>query len=277
MLKLLHLTDLHLVTPGSLLYGLDPQARLQAALADIAAHHGDAAFLLVTGDLAHDGAPAAYASLRAALDGLRLPCHLLLGNHDDRAAFRAAFPAAPVDGDGFVQQVVETRAGAFVLLDTNQPGTDAGLLCERRLAWLASTLAGLRGRPVFLALHHPPLDLGLPAMDAIGLAGRERLAELVRAHGRVRHLFFGHVHRPVHGMWHGVPFSTQRGLNHQVALSLVPPAGFPGNHEPPAYAIALVEEDGVVVHVHDFLDASPRFDLNDAAAARGAVPTPAGA
>jgi 3',5'-cyclic-AMP phosphodiesterase len=215
-MKFIHLTDLHLVPPPRRLYGLDPNARLRAAIADINANHGDAAFVLITGDLAHHGEPAAYEALKDCLRKLALPCHLVIGNHDDRTAFLRAFPAAPVDEGGFVQGVVELGAGVLVLLDTHEPGTHEGRLCERRLAWLDHTLARERGQPVFLAMHHPPLGLALPAMDALALRQQKELAEVLARHGNIRHIFFGHVHRPVHGVWRGIPFSTHRGLNHQV-------------------------------------------------------------
>src|SRR6186713_1052323 len=110
-MKFIHLTDPHLVPPGDRLYGLDPETRLRAAIADIAKTQRDAAFVLVTGDLTHSGKPAAYDLLRRVLDDLTFPYHLLLGNHDDRQAFRDTFPEVPTDDDGFVQSVVETPAG----------------------------------------------------------------------------------------------------------------------------------------------------------------------
>lgn len=57
MLKFIHLTDTHLVTPGQALYGTDPKWRLQRALAAINERHGDSRFMVVTGDLAHWGSP----------------------------------------------------------------------------------------------------------------------------------------------------------------------------------------------------------------------------
>ena len=51
--KFIHITDTHLANPGLKLYGLDPRARLDAAIADINNHHVDAAFAVVTGDLTH--------------------------------------------------------------------------------------------------------------------------------------------------------------------------------------------------------------------------------
>lgn len=262
-MKFIHLTDLHLVPPGQMLYGLDPNARLQAAIADINARHADADFVLITGDLTHDGEPDAYAALKAALDTLPMPYRLLLGNHDVRGAFREIFPTTPVDDNGFVQSVAATPEGTLVMLDTLEAGTHEGHLCEQRLAWLERTLVDLRDEPVLLALHHPPLALAIPTMDTLALKQSRELATLLEQHGNIRQIFFGHVHRPVHGVWRGIPFSTLRGLNHQVAMHTDLQSGIPGSHEPPAYAIVSVDGTTMVIHVHDFLDASPRFDLLD--------------
>jgi 3',5'-cyclic AMP phosphodiesterase CpdA len=272
-MKFIHLTDPHLVPPGEGLYGLDPEARLRAAIADVNKTQRDAAFVLVTGDLTHRGKPAAYGLLERVLGDLTIPCHLLLGNHDDRRAFRDAFPEVATDEHGFVQSIVATAAGPLVLLDTNQPGTSAGWFCERRIAWLDRTLGMLKGEQVMLAMHHPPFDVALPALDAIGLVQKAELGAVLARHP-IRHMFFGHVHRPIHGTWRNIPFSTIRALNHQVALQFEPELSedgrrlVPGSHEPPAYSIVLVDHESIVIHVHDFLDASPRFYLSDPAAQR---------
>lgn len=53
-----------------------------------------------------------------------------------------------------------------------------------------------------------------------------------------------------------------RGLNHQVSLQLDgQPDHLLGNFEPPAYGVALVSEDQIVVHLHDFSDDSTVFDF----------------
>ncbi len=175
----LHFTDPHLPPPGGTVLGGDPAPALAAALADAAERHGPggpmpASFAAFTGDLVRDGEPAAYARLREALEGLPWPVHLLLGNHDDRGAFRDAFPEAPLDEAGFVQQAVPTPAGACLMLDTHAPGRPEGELCARRLRWLTERLAESAG-PVMLFLHHPPLPVGIPAMDGMGLRDADAL------------------------------------------------------------------------------------------------------
>ena len=79
---------------------------------------------------------------------------------------------------------------------------------------------------------------------------------------QIRHLFFGHLHRPIAGSWLGIPMSTVRSMNHQTAFSLEDGPSIPGSFEPPAYCVVLIEADRVVVHFHDFLDQSPRFFLD---------------
>jgi 3',5'-cyclic AMP phosphodiesterase CpdA len=260
--KFIHLTDTHLVPPGQLLYGSDPLLRVLAAVRSIAAEHGDAQFCLVTGDLAHLGEPAAYRALQDALSALAMPVHLLIGNHDDRTAFRERFALTPVDPMGFVQQALPFEHGQMLMLDTNEPGVSFGVYCQRRLDWLQARLEQSGEAPLWIAMHHPPFDVGLPSMDAIGLRDAEAFARVLEPHRRrVRHLFFGHVHRPISGSWHGIPFSTLRATNHQVALDLRRADAIPGSFEPPAYAVVLIDPWQTLVHTHDFLDDSQRVDL----------------
>lgn len=261
-MKLIHLTDTHLVEPGGRIYGLDPLQRLRRAVASINAEHADAALCIVTGDLAHFGEPAAYAALGEALAGLGVPVHLALGNHDNRVHFRAAFPGAPIDADGFVQFAIDSPVGRLLVLDTNEPGVPHGVYCERRAAWLAATLAERPQDPAWLFMHHPPFAIGIPTMDRIGLLDPALFAGALEPHrSRVRQLFFGHVHRPIAGSWRGIPISTVRGTCHQVALEFGARTRILGSHEPPAYAVVLAECDGAIVHLHDYEDRSERFDL----------------
>jgi 3',5'-cyclic-AMP phosphodiesterase len=264
-MKLIHLTDTHLVAPGERLYGLDPQARLDACIDDINRQHADAELVVITGDLTHFGDPAAFACLRTSLARLRPPVRLLPGNHDTRDVFRATFPQAPFDTRcEALQSVLDNEQGRFLFLDTTQAGTHAGWFDEARQDWLVDRLREVDGRPVFLFMHHPPFPVGLPAMDAIGLVQADALSSrLTPWLPQIRHIFFGHVHRPISGSWRGVPFSTLRATNHQVALDFHSADAVPGSHEPPAYAVVLIRADQVLVHTHDFLDVSPRFSLSD--------------
>lgn len=266
MLKFVHLTDTHMVPAPRAIYTLEPRNRLRRAVDDINTLLPDAAFVVVTGDLAHLGEPAAYNELRAILGRLTMPYHLLIGNHDSRAAFLSAFPETACDENGFVQYVVETPLADCVILDSVVDGDHGGLLCERRLAWLDRVLADRAGRDLLLFVHHPPFDIGLPPLDCIRLVNGDALAPRLAAHGRVRHIFFGHAHRAISGSWRGIPVSTLPATVHQAELQFRERVLSPGNHEPPAWGLVFADTDSLIVHTHFYMDDSPRFimDYQDA-------------
>lgn len=262
MLRFIHLTDTHLVTPGQALYGTDPAWRLERAVEAITAQQPDAAFVVLTGDLAHAGEPAAYAALGERLARLPMPVRLVIGNHDDRRAFCDTFRDTPVTPDGHVQYAFDAGGLRHLVLDSHEPGVPWGVFCARRASWLADELARDGHRPVHLYLHHPPCAVGIPAMDRIALRDTGPLREALMPHRlRLRHLFCGHLHRPLAGSWMGIPLSTVRGTNHQVALRLDDTARVAGCHEPPQFGVVLADDESTLVHLHDFADASARFDL----------------
>lgn len=257
-MKIIQITDIHLVPSGERLFDSDPAERLEVCLRDIVAHHSDADLCVLTGDLAHHGQRSAYQRLREALKVLPMPVRLLIGNHDDRGEFRKVFPEAPIDDSGFIQSSLDTPAGRFLFLDTNQSDSHAGLYCEARKAWLTARLQEAGDRPVYLFMHHHPFPVHLRSVDDIMLEDGTALGKLLEEHN-VRHLFFGHIHRPVAGNWRNIPFSSLRGLNHQTWLDFNLKHGIACSMEPPAYAIAFVDDGAVVVHTHDFLDRSPKY------------------
>ena len=59
-MKIIQITDIHLVERGHRLHGLDPIQRFETCIADINAKNADADLCVVTGDLTHNGTIGAY-------------------------------------------------------------------------------------------------------------------------------------------------------------------------------------------------------------------------
>lgn len=194
------ITDLHLKTEsGSLLWGVDVDAGLNAVLAHIRNRDPAPDFVVVTGDLTGDE-PQAYPRIAQCLETLGTPVYCLPGNHDFPAAMEAALRR------GLVQRVRYLAAGRWqlVLLDSSFPGAPVGHLATRELALLDSVLASAAERPTVVCLHHQPLPVGTGWLDTMAVANSAALLAVLARYSQVRALVFGHIHGAFQGCWRHV-------------------------------------------------------------------------
>ncbi len=247
------ITDPHVRRPGDRLAGrVDTPGFLERAVARLNALVPRPDFLLVTGDLVDAGSEAEYAVLRDQLRPLEMPSYLALGNHDGREAFRASFPDLgywPADG-AFVQYALELGALRVLVLDTLDQGRSSGALCRVRLDWLADRLAEDRRTPTVVAMHHPPVPVGMPGMDGVRLLeGAERLAALLQASPNVERILAGHLHRAVTVRFAGTVLDVMPGSAHQVHHDAEGTAPLSLILEPPMLQLhRLLPGSGLVSH-----------------------------
>ncbi|MEW2312346.1 phosphodiesterase [Streptomyces sp. NPDC006864] len=211
--------------------------------------------VIVTGDLTHDGSPNQYRQFERLLDRAQVPVLLVKGNHDRDEGIRAAAlhpravgPAAP---EGAFQYVANLGGLRVVVCDTTVPGEHWGLLDGERLAWLCETLAAEPGRPTVVAMHHPPIEVGIPYLDEIGLLNRAKVAEVIAAAPQVLGVLAGHVHRTVSGRIGTAQVVTAPSTYRACAFRLSPGYGA-YTTEPPGFAVHSVDlagETGVVSHL----------------------------
>jgi len=255
------ISDLHIKRPGALAYKrVDTAAYLARCVERLNALDPRPDAVIVTGDLVDQGEPEQYAHLKALLAPLAMPYYLLVGNHDDRAALRAAFNDREElhAGGEFVQYARDIGELRLIALDSMVPGQSAGLLCDARLAWLETQLEAAGGKPAIVALHHPPFASGIGHMDALRLepASADRLKALVARYPNVERVMCGHVHRPMFVRFGGTIASAVPAPAHQVALDLRDDASSAFMMEPPAFALHRYDSaNGVVTH-HAYVDAA---------------------
>jgi 3',5'-cyclic-AMP phosphodiesterase len=184
--------------------------------------------VLVTGDLADNASAAEYDRFRELVAPLPMPVHVLPGNHDRELDWPGPHS---VDCDGI----------RVVLCDTAIPGRDDGHL---DVDWLAGELAD--GAPAIVAMHHPPVAIGIGGLDAIGLPESDRaaLAALLARSPHVQRVVAGHVHRTVFATLGGCAVVTCASTNLQARLEIGSP-GFTIVPEPPAFLVHA----GDVAHV----------------------------
>lgn len=258
MTWLAQISDLHIQAPGARIGGrVDTTAYLERCIERLVALAPRPDAVIVTGDLVDRGAIEEYEVLRARLARLPMPVHLLLGNHDARAAFRAVFHEPPYTSGEFVQYAADAGTLRLLALDTNDPEsrTGGGVLCRARRDWLAAQLEDARGRDVVIAMHHPPFTTGLAAMDAACLdpGDAAELAAIVARHPNVQRVICGHLHRPIHARFAGTIASTAPSCAHQVEPAFDPAAPAAFTLEPPALALHARTASGLVSH-HLYVD-----------------------
>ncbi|MFI9508022.1 metallophosphoesterase [Nocardia sp. NPDC052566] len=221
-LTIVQLTDTHLRTEGELVHGaVDTYANLTLVLAQILAAGQPVDALVLSGDLADSGSPAAYRRLRAAMEpaaaalGARLV--YVMGNHDERTAFGAELldrgpdedPSAPHDS------VVDVRGLRIIALDSTMPGRHDGWLTPGQLDWLADQLRHPAPRGTLLVLHHPPIRSPLATTEFLRLQ-RPELLETVLAGTDVRMIVCGHNHLTASASFAGVPVWIGPALSYRI-------------------------------------------------------------
>jgi 3',5'-cyclic-AMP phosphodiesterase len=239
VIRLLQFTDTHLMAdPAASLRGVRTLPSLEACLTLARRRHLPADAIAVTGDLVQDD-PEAYGSLELMFDNLGAPVLLIPGNHDlpDEMKRRLSHPPFQLGG-------VRLLGGwAVVMLDTWYAESDdgEGQLGPAELERLEATLAAHRDRHTLVCLHHPPVSMEAPGLDALGLLDAQSFLAILERHPQVRGVAWGHAHQSL---------DVYRG---PVRLMCTPSTcmqfrprdpGFVVDDRPPGYRVLDLHDDG---------------------------------
>ena len=195
----LHLSDFHLVedeTASSRAF--NAKYILKNTVDKILAKKEDFGNLdgvIITGDISDDGSTASYSDAYDILKELNLPLLAIPGNHDLRKPMMNYFAKdIGIQSSEFFDWVYETSDTLIIGLDTLVEGQNHGMLRSESLNFLIEKLNQPTEKNIILAIHHPPINTGIPFMDEIGLKNSDELLECLDVANQPIRILCGHVH-----------------------------------------------------------------------------------
>lgn len=155
-------------------------------------------FVLHTGDVMTDPENAEDYQYAAKVIGkLNAPVYYMPGNHDRIDGMRQyLMPQQKFPSDSQFYYDFEFNGVQIIMLDSHIPMTGHGVISDEQLEWLAETCNPADSRPLVVALHHHPIELGIPWFDQLALKNGSTLHDrLLSVRDRLRGVFYGHIHQ----------------------------------------------------------------------------------
>jgi 3',5'-cyclic AMP phosphodiesterase CpdA len=246
---ILHVSDTHFVSQGGLLHeSVDSEKNLAALFDGFTKSKARPGAIVFTGDLADTGTPDAYERLRAlvepAAEKIGARVIWVMGNHDERVAFRRGLLDEEGDPSEPVDRVFDVDGLRIIAIDSTVPGEHHGEITESQLEWLARQLETPAPHGTLLALHHPPVPSPLGLMGMVELRDQDRLAAVVEGTD-VRSILGGHLHYSTHSMFAGIPVSVASATCYTQDLAVEAP-GVRGQNGGQSYNLVHVYGDRVL-------------------------------
>jgi 3',5'-cyclic AMP phosphodiesterase CpdA len=233
------LSDLHICEYNQLYKGVVSSNEMAInAINHINSLNPQPDLVVVTGDIVENGSPAEYANARKMFRALRAPMLAIPGNHDEREAFRAAFPQPGCPIEGPINYVNDDYPIRIVALDVTVPEEHYGEPTGTTLAWLARVLAQRPNVPTIILMHQPPFRSWVPYLDQYMCRSGEQLGKILDGFPCVERVLCGHVHRSMQTLWHGTLVMSSPSTATQIALRMEE------NSQPASY----LEPPGCLLH-----------------------------
>jgi Icc protein len=227
VIKVLQITDMHLYAESSgKLLGLNTEASLEAVIAEIRAHHLPADAILATGDLVHDGKPAAYERIFSWLRDFGIPVYCLPGNHDEANTLKKSVNHRLIR---YVEQVLIGN-WQIIFLDSTIPDSEGAHLRPETLQALEAGLRAAPHNPTLVCLHHQPIAMGSRWLDTMAVDNPDEFFAIIDRYPQVRGILWGHVHQELDRMYKGIKMMSSPStciqflpMSNEFAIDPIPP------------------------------------------------------
>ncbi len=196
MLKIIHLTDIHLPTiETDILYGINIHSVVYK-IAEKISQIKDIDCIIITGDIANKGDYNAYITLDKVFKDIDVPIFWLQGNHDFSEVMLQVSTKVKVKSD----KCFTIKNTKFILLQSVMRDEDdlslnkgRGYLFNYEMSFLKRELDEDNFDNCIIALHHPPV-LSNSWTDRRILDNRLEFINLIEQYSKVKVVLYGHQH-----------------------------------------------------------------------------------
>ncbi|QUG99739.1 phosphodiesterase [Saccharopolyspora erythraea] len=245
MVIIAQLSDPHITTGAQ---GDDSVERLSRGLECVRALDRSPDCVVITGDLADGGRRQEYEAVRSLIADFPVPVHLTTGNHDDPRGLAEVFGGTGVLGGAReARYAVDYPSFTLVALDSHVSGSPGGRLGADQIAWLGEVLARRPDVPAVVCVHHPPVAVGVPYLDGMGMEDAAEFAGVIAGHRNVVRVLAGHVHRAVVADFAGTTLTTAPSTHTQIGFTTGEeiPALYP---DPASFLLHLIDGPSAGTH-----------------------------
>lgn len=214
----------------------------------------DIDFIVVTGDLVHEGTTEDYQYLKAVMkESIPEEIKVLytLGNHDHKAEFYRAFWNQ--ERAEFYYYTSMIKGYRLIVLDSAVPGKESGTVSREQLEWLKQTLTVPSEKGSIVFLHHPVFwSAGGMTME---LTNGAEVLEVLKG-SDVFAIFCGHTHANAVQMRDGITQYTADSM----AFSIEVNKGILAFTDKAGYLTAQIKEREVQVHYETTKEDNPAVE-----------------
>ena len=221
-------------------------------------------FILITGDISDKGQESTYLNFFDLLIKENIKYYPLIGNHDSRDNLKKFLDKNLIDKYGYIQYKIFGEYFELICLDTVENNSHKGFINNEKLDFLEGQIkTSKKEKFLIVAMHHNPMKIGIKGLDKYQLANAYKLKELFEKTRKPDYLLYGHVHRNLQGIWNGIPYRSQKGINHQISRNVTKKDELFLTLEDPEYTYCSVESNQIHFDNINFFYKGPFFRYSD--------------
>ncbi len=234
---LIQLTDTHIHDQVDACFkDTDPHQYLQRIIHQVLFRHGQPDYVVVTGDLTHDGGEASCQHFVQLLSAFDCPVYVTAGNHDEAQIIRQHLLINNIS----MPDKIELDHWQLLFADSHIEYETGGEITSSQIDELRLTLQQ-NNKPALLFTHHPPISIDSEWMDKIGMKNGSDFLQSMAPFQQLKAVAFGHIHQ----QWHSSHEHIQLLGAPSTCVQFKPLSeDFAIDNNQPGYRVFTLNDDG---------------------------------